>query len=140
MSYTKINIHAVCSTKNQQHILQKPQRFDLYRHIVENARLKGIVIAEIGGYSEHIHCLFELPSELSIAKVMQLIKGEASFWANKHNLFTTKIEWAEDYFATSVSDSNLPRVAAYIQNQEEHHKQKTFSEEFEKFIEYKNLK
>jgi putative transposase len=131
-------IHAVWATKNRQPILQKPQRFDLYKHIVENAKSKGIVITEIGGYTEHIHCLFELPSELSIAKSMQLIKGEASFWANKQNLFPNKIEWAEDYFAASVSESNLPKVIAYIQGQEEHHKQTTFAQEFEKFIsEYK---
>ncbi len=128
-------IHAVWATKNRQPTLQKPQRFDLYKHIVENAKSKGIIIAEVGGFTEHIHCLFELPSEMALAKAIQLIKGEASFWANKQNIFSNKIEWADDYFAASVSESNLPKVVAYIQGQEEHHKQTTFSQEFQKFIE-----
>lgn len=133
-------IHSVWAVKNRLPILQKPQRFVLYKHIVENAKSKGIVISEIGGYTEHIHCLFELPSDLSIAKAMQLIKGEASYWANKTNLFPNKIEWAEDYFAASVSESNLPKVVAYIQGQEEHHKLTTFAQEFENFISEYNFK
>ncbi|MFM2226528.1 MAG: hypothetical protein RJA07_2730 [Bacteroidota bacterium] len=133
-------IHAVWGTKNRQPILQKPQRYDLYKHIAENAKSKGITIAEIGGFTEHIHCLFELPSDLSIAKAMQLIKGEASFLANKTNLFPNKIEWADDYFAASVSESNLQKVISYIQGQEEHHKQTTFTQEFEKFISEYNFK
>jgi hypothetical protein len=66
---------------------------------------------------------------------MKLIKGEASYWANKNKVFNHKFEWAEDYFAASVSESALNKVRHYIKNQEEHHYQKTFAEEYDQFLE-----
>ncbi len=71
---------------------------------------------------------------MSISKTLQLIKGEASFWANKNNLTKTKLEWADEYFAVSVSESSIDKVRDYIKNQEEHHKTLTFQEEYDKFI------
>ena len=65
---------------------------------------------------------------------MQLIKGESAFWANKKNLFDRKLNWAEDYFAGSVSESSIDKVREYIKNQEEHHRKVTFQQEYETFI------
>lgn len=66
---------------------------------------------------------------------MQQIKGESSFWANnKTTLFDRKFEWADEYYAVSVSESQLPKVRNYIYNQEEHHRKITFEEEYEAFI------
>ena len=65
---------------------------------------------------------------------MQLIKGEASHWANKNNIFKHKLNWADEYFAVSVSESMVDIVRNYIKNQEEHHKKKTFAEECEEFM------
>jgi putative transposase len=72
---------------------------------------------------------------MSVAKAMQLIKGESAFWANKHNLLHSKLEWADEYFAASVSESNIINVRKYIHNQEEHHKKTTFEMEYKKIIE-----
>ena len=71
---------------------------------------------------------------MSISKILQLIKGESAFWINKEKLIKTKFEWADEYFAVSVSESMLDKVRAYINNQEEHHKKITYSQEYEKFI------
>ena len=65
---------------------------------------------------------------------MQLIKGESSFWANKEKFFLNKLYWAEDYFAASVSESSIDKVRLYINNQKEHHKKVTFTQEYEQFI------
>ena len=65
---------------------------------------------------------------------MQLIKGESSFWINKHQLTKQKFEWQDEYFAVSVSESMLEKVRYYIRNQEEHHKKVTFQEEYDDFI------
>jgi putative transposase len=81
-----------------------------------------------------VHTLISLDAEQSIAKVIQLIKGEASYWANKNNLFKHKLNWADEYFAVSVSESMTDKVRDYIKNQEEHHKKKTFAEECEEFM------
>jgi putative transposase len=134
MSYIKIMIHCVWGTKNKEPFLIPEKREQLFGHILGNAKTKDIYIDTIGGHSDHIHCLISLGANQSIASVMQLIKGEASFWANKNKLFRYKLEWAEDYFAGSVSESALNKVREYIKNQEEHHRRTTFAEEYEKFI------
>ncbi len=134
MSYVKIMVHCVFGTKNREPILVSGMREELFKHIRENARTKDIYIDSINGYIDHIHCLISLGAEQNVAKLMQLIKGEASFWANQHMLFGHKLEWAEDYFAASISESSLDKVRNYIKNQEEHHRKITFTEEYEKFI------
>ena len=134
MSYVKIWIHAVWGTKNHERILTKDIRINLFQHIRENAKAKQIYIDFINGDMEHIHCLLALNADMSIAKTIQLIKGEAAFWANRTSLFKTKLDWADEYFAVSLSESMLDKVREYIKNQEEHHKRMTFKEEFEKFL------
>ena len=130
MAYVKIWVHAVWGTRNREPVLTREVRLLLFSHIRENAKTKGIYVDFINGYTEHVHCLFTLNTDLGIAKAMQLIKGEASFWANKHNLVKPKLEWAEEYFAVSVSESTLDKVREYIKNQEEHHRKKSFVQEY----------
>ena len=71
---------------------------------------------------------------MTIAKALQLIKGESAFWANKHKMVKPKLEWADEYFAVSVSESMVDKMRNYIRNQEEHHKKGTFMEEYEEFM------
>jgi putative transposase len=127
-------IHCVWRTKNGEPILIPEKREQLFGHIRANAKTKDIYIDIIGGHTDHIHCLISLGAGQTVAQVMQLIKGEASFWANKNKLFGYKLEWAEDYFAASVSESAVNKVRDYINNQAEHHRKITFTEEYEKFI------
>jgi REP element-mobilizing transposase RayT len=68
-----------------------------------------------------------------------LIKGESSLWINRNNLLKTKFEWQEEYIALSVSESIVNKVRDYIKNQEEHHRVKTFAEEYEAFLKKNNL-
>ena len=135
MPYTKIWIHAVWSTKEREPLLTKEIRPILFNHIIENARAKGITINCVNGYDEHVHCLFQLPHHQSLSKTMQLIKGEASFWANKNQLVKPSLYWQEEYFATSVSIAHLASVHQYIANQETHHKHQSFQEEYKELSE-----
>lgn len=134
MSFVKIWIHAVWCTKNREPVLEKSIREKVCRHIVENAKLKSIYIDCINGYTEHLHCLMTLNAEASLAKNMQLIKGESSFWINKNKLIKIHFEWADEYFAASVSEDKLDIVRKYIFNQEEHHKKATFIDEYNLFL------
>lgn len=86
MSYVKIWIHSVWGTKNREPLLSKEIRKDLFRHIKENGKEKDIYIDSINGHLDHVHCLMALNADLTIAKAMQLIKGESTFWANKNKL------------------------------------------------------
>ena len=134
MSYVKLMVHAVWSTKNRERILVEQARKKLLQHIRENAANKEIFIDTINGEPEHIHCLFGLNADMPLSKAMQLMKGESSHWMNKENMLNNKLEWAVDYFAASVSESQIDKVRAYIRNQQEHHRKVTFQEEYDKFI------
>lgn len=134
MSFVKVMIHSVWGTKNRAHILLNKTRGLILEHIKENAKAKGIFIDTINAEPEHVHCLFALNANMALSKALNLIKGEASFWANQQNLIKPKLDWADDYFAASVSESQLPKVREYIRNQQEHHKKLTFIKEYEKFI------
>ncbi|MFA4851890.1 MAG: IS200/IS605 family transposase [Bacteroidales bacterium] len=140
MPFVKVMIHAVWGTKNHHPFLTKEIKQKVIAHIKENARKKQIFIDRLNGHTEHLHCLFGLNADMSIAKVMQLIKGESAYWINKVKLTKTKFEWADEYFAVSVSESLLDRVQAYIDRQEEHHKKVTFMQEYEEFIKKYNFK
>ena len=78
--------------------------------------------------------MFGLNADMAIAKALQLIKGESSYWINKSQLVKSKFEWADEYFAVSVSESVLDKVRTYINNQEEHHRKMTFKQEYDDFI------
>ena len=134
MPMVKVWIHFVWSTKNRQPFLTGEIRPKVFRHIRENAREKDIHLDFINGYVDHVHCLISLSTDQTIEKIMQLIKGESSFWINKNRLCKTKFEWQDEYFAVSVSESMLESARNYIANQEEHHRTKSFAEEFEGFM------
>lgn len=134
MSFVKIWIHLVFATKNREPLLSKEFRYKLYKHIIENCKEKGIFLQSINGYTDHIHCLVSLGKDQNISKICQLIKGESSFWINKNNLTEGKFGWQDDYFAVSVSESQVETVTNYIQNQEAHHSKRSFNEEAEEFM------
>ncbi|MDQ2746482.1 MAG: IS200/IS605 family transposase [Acidobacteriota bacterium] len=134
MPFVKVWIHFVWSTKNREPYLTDEIRQKVFAHIRENTRAKHIHLDFINGYTDHVHCLISLGTDQTIEKIMQLIKGESSFWINKNNLCRTKFEWQDEYFAVSVSESVLESVRKYIANQEEHHKAKSFDDEFNNFM------
>ncbi len=85
MAFIKVYIHFGWSTKIWEPFLDsKDLRIKVWNHIRENAHEKGIFIDFTNGYTDHCHCLVSLGVDQSIQKVMQLIKGESSFWINKH--------------------------------------------------------
>jgi REP element-mobilizing transposase RayT len=95
--------------------------------IAKENRMKALAI---GGTTDHMHALLSLPGMMSFAKAVQLIKGGSSKWINETFPRQRKFEWQEGYGAFSVSASQVPKTIAYINNQKEHHRRKTFQEEF----------
>lgn len=133
MSYVKIILHCVWSTKNRQPLLSdRSQRETLFAHICANAKEKGIWVSLVGGYVDHLHLILYLGKDQIPSKVLQLIKGEASHWFNKQ--YARRLEWQDDYFTVSIGESQLTAVGNYILNQEEHHRHKSFQEEYEEFM------
>ncbi len=101
---------------------------------MKNCFEKGIFLRIINGYTDHLHCLISLGKEQNVSKVAQLIKGESSNWINNNNLISDKFFWQDDYFAVSVSESQVESVINYIENQETHYSKITFEEEASEFM------
>ena len=119
--------------------MQDSVRPKVLNHIRQNALKKNIHIDFINGYIEHVHCLISLGSDQTLEKLLQLIKGESSFWINKNQLTKTKFGWQDEYFVASVSESNLEKVRRYIAKQEEHHSKRSFHEEYVDFLREFNI-
>ena len=134
MSQVKIWIHAVWGTKNRQRILFPEVLKKICAHIITNAKSKNIHIDTINGHEDHIHALMLLQTANSIAMQMQLIKGECSAWANKNKIIPDRLEWADKYFAASVSESKIDIVRQYINNQQVHHARENFGDEYKRFL------
>ncbi|WP_367328449.1 transposase [Lentimicrobium sp.] len=134
MPFVSVYIHFVWRTKRGiPYFSTAAKRTAVWRHIRENAEKKAIYIDFVNGYTDHCHCLISLNSDQTMSSVMQLIKGESSHWINQSGLCDYKFEWQNEYYAVSVSDSQVDKVREYIRNQEKHHNEKTFNEEVDEF-------
>jgi len=134
MPYVRIWVHLIWSTKNREPKLEKDLRPKVFDHIKANAKEKGIFLDAINGYVDHVHTLISLGSDQTIAKIAQLLKGESSHWINQNSLTRTKFEWQDEYIAISVSESMIDTVREYIRGQEEHHRKKSFAEEYRELL------
>lgn len=143
MPFINIYLHVIWSTKNRSKIITKELKPKLIEHIKSNVIKKGIFIDRINCVIDHIHLIISLGSDQTIGKIVQLIKGESSHWINQNKLIRGKFEWQNDYIAVSISKSILEKVREYVDNQDEHHRVKNFTEEVEEFREkygFENLK
>jgi len=140
MPFTKVCIHYVWSTKNRVPVLTKPLRLLLFDHIRKNANQKEILIDRLNGDSDHIHCMVWLKPTQTIHEIAKLLKGESAHWFNNRSgINHAKLYWQDEYLAVSVSESLVPKLRAYIDNQEIHHQKKSFQKEYEEFLEKFNF-
>jgi putative transposase len=134
MSYVRNWLHCVWGTKTRFPFFTSESKANIIDHIKKNAKEKSIYFDSINGHTEHLHCIISLHPDQSLSKVMQLIKGESSFWINKNKMVIHQFEWADEYYAVSISESQLQKVRNYIAKQEEHHRNKTWQEECDEFM------
>ena len=123
-------MHCTFSTKERYPFIDSELEFRLWPYIGGIARENRMKALAIGGTLDHLHALLSLPSTMSFAKAVQLIKGGSSKWVHDTFPVCKKFEWQEGYGAFSVSASQVQRTVAYIQAQKEHHRKRTFQEEF----------
>lgn len=134
-SYSKCWLHLIWGTLNREKFLNTAEiRKRVSRYLYQYAESKNIFVKKIYVNSEHVHALIDLPTKLSIEEVMHLLKGSSSHWINENNISIGKFSWGRGYAAFSVSESALHKVTNYIEQQEEHHRVKSFSEEYAEFI------
>ena len=129
-TYCQLYYHLVWSTKERQPIIKNEFKGDLYKYLGGAVRGKEGRLLEIGGVADHVHLLVALSSRFSIAEVVQQIKIGSSKWVSQNFFKQGSFAWQEGYGAFSVSESIRTQVTQYIQNQEQHHLNCSFREEF----------
>ena len=127
-------MHCTFSTKERLPFISAELELRLWPYVGGIARENRIKALAIGGTPDHLHLLLSLPATMSFAKAVQLIKGGSSKWV--HDTFPEyrKFAWQEGYGAFSVSASQVEKIIAYIRNQKEHHRKKSFQEEFRELL------
>ena len=133
-TYYKLWIHLIWGTKNRQPFMQKEIRWKIFDHIRKKAKREGYYLDSINGVADHVHCLLLLQPRYSVSEVVNKLKGESSHWINDEKITPTRFVWQGGFAAFSVSESQLERVRAYIQNQERHHQRMTFEFEVQRFL------
>jgi REP-associated tyrosine transposase len=116
--------------KEPRALLSPNLRDRLWPYLGGIARENKIKALAIGGAADHVHILISLPATLSLAKPIQLLKGNSSKWIRETFPKMHSFAWQEGYGAFSVSLSGVDATVAYIRNQSEHQRRRTFLEEF----------
>lgn len=127
-------IHCIFSTKERAPYIDPELESRLWPYVGGIARENRMKALAIGGTTDHLHSLLSLPSTLSVAKAMQLIKGGSSKWVHDSFPRCQNFGWQEGYGAFSVSVSQMQRTISYINDQKEHHRKRSFQEEFLDFL------
>ena len=133
-TYTQIHIQFVFAVKHRHGIIHQSWKNELYKYItgiIQNNKHKLLII---NGMPDHIHILIGMRPTQSISDLVQEIKANSSKWINEQKFTSEKFEWQEGYGAFSYGKSQIKNVIKYIENQEEHHKIKTFREEYLDFL------
>jgi putative transposase len=134
-SYSRVWLHLVWATLERRPLLTKPVAAKLSAYLHEYANGKGIYMKINFVNPDHVHALVDLPTNLSIEELLQLLKGSSSHWINEQNLVPAKFGWGRGYGVFSVSESAVAGVCGYIANQEKHHRKRDFVEELKLLVE-----
>ena len=138
-SFTRLNYHFIFATKYRIPTINERIRDRLYEYIGGTIRSKKGHSIEIGGTADHIHILARLSPSLAVAEVIRDVKANSSKWMNEQPEIIQSFEWQKGYGGFTVSYSRLDSVQTYIRNQEEHHRTKTFQEEYIEFLKRHNI-
>ncbi len=133
-TYSSLHYHLIFSTKNRMPYLKIEIEQRIWAYMGGVARHHKMTALQIGGYDDHIHALVMAPPTISLSQIAQYLKGNSSQWIHETFPELSDFAWQEGYSAFTVSQSNLPAVVQYIQNQRKHHQRKSFEEEYRDFL------
>ena len=125
-TYTALHYHFTFSTKLRQRWIGPEIEQRIWEYLGGIARANGLKPLKIGGIEDHIHMLVGAPPTMAPSKIAQLVKGGSSAWIHETFGDLRHFAWQDGYGAFTVSKSAVPDVAAYIENQREHHRTMTF--------------
>lgn len=126
--------HCVFATKGREALLSPDIRERLWPYLGGVARENGMKALAVGGVADHVHILVSLPATMSVAKTMQLLKGNSSKWIHETFPALRAFVWQQGYAAFSIGVSGIDETCAYIRNQEQHHRIRTYRDEVTMFL------
>ncbi len=135
-SLSKLYVHLAFSTKHREPLLLAPLRGQMHAYLatVLNNHDSSPAV-EVGGTSDHVHALFRLSKNSSLAAIVEEIKTSSSKWVKTQGKALVNFHWQNGYGGFSVSPADVEKVAEYIAQQETHHRAMTFQEEYRRLLE-----
>jgi REP element-mobilizing transposase RayT len=128
------NVHVVFSTKNREKTITEGIRERLWAYMSGIAKQKGITLRAIGGTDDHMHVLITIQPMMPVAKAVQYLKGISSHWIHETFPEQGQFAWQEGYGAFGIGVSGVEETISYIKSQAEHHRKRTFQDEFIAFL------
>ncbi len=126
-SYSSLWVHLIWSTKNREPVLNASLKQEVFKVINDIANDHEVYLDCINGVEDHVHLLVRLRTDQTVADIVKTIKGNS--WEYFKDDPDKYITWQDGFAAFSVSAGHIKRVRNYIYNQEQHHSEKSFSDE-----------
>ena len=133
-TYTQIHIQCVFAVKYRASVIESNWKETLHRYITGIVQNHGHKVIAINSMPDHVHLFFGFRPNQSLSDLMRSVKSDSSEWINNEKLTPSGFRWQEGYGAFSYSRSQIKTVSEYIENQEEHHRKRTFLEEYKRFL------
>ena len=133
-TYTQLYIHFVFAVQNRNVIINESWQDKLYKYMTGIVTEQGHKLFVINGMPDHVHTLVSMNPKQAPSDLMYNIKRSSSLWINENKFVGYKFSWQEGFGAFSYGKSQVPVIAKYIEDQQQHHKKKTFHEEYIEFL------
>jgi REP element-mobilizing transposase RayT len=127
-------IHVIFSTKDRVPLLTPAIRTELHPYLATVTRNAGCECYRVGGVADHVHIALRLSRTITVANLVQDLKTSSSQWLKDQSAGLKHFSWQRGYGAFSVGPADLESLRAYIDTQEEHHRTRTFQEEYRAFL------
>lgn len=138
-TYAKIYFHIVWAVRNRQSLIHKSFQDELYKYITGIVSNQGQKLIIINGYRDHVHLLLGCTTSFRLDETVKEIKEHSTRWINSKIFVRGKFSWQSGYSAFSVASWNYQDIYDYIAKQEEHHRKKTFLEEYLDLLKSENI-
>jgi REP element-mobilizing transposase RayT len=134
-TYTQIHVQAILCVQNRASLIRQEWKEELYKYLTGILQNHDHKMLAINGMPDHVHLFFGFRPTQALSDLMRDIKEHSSKWIQERGFVRGKFSWQSGYGAFSYSKSQVPQVIQYIQNQEKHHEQKTFRQEYIELLE-----
>lgn len=133
-TFSQIYIHIIFAVKDRNNLIHSNWEEELFKYITGIIQNKGQKLLAINGMPNHIHVLIGMKPNCNLSDLVREIKKSSNIWVNEKNFTRYPFQWQEGFAAFSYSHSAIENVIKYIKNQKEHHKVKSFKEEYKEFL------